>query len=171
MTELEEALAQYKVGEVFTEKPKTVTIELRPLNWIECVLMKIGLMKRQRVFKIYPILVGNRKRISTNASFVLPENLFIDGELDLEKAWQVVNERTADFVYIVATCIQNNRKEPSKHLIDFLMWIDDQQFYNILDHSLSLAGIESFMKSIILIKGSNVLNVKEKVAKPAMIPE
>lgn len=171
MTELEEALSQYKVGEVYTEKSKTVTIELRPLNWTESLLMKIGLMKRQRVFEIYPILVGNRKRISTNASFVLPENLFIDGELDLEKAWKVINERSDDLVYIVATCIQNNRKEPSKHLIKFLTWIDDQQFYNILDKSLSLAGIESFMRSIILIKGSNVLNVQEKVATPVMILE
>ena len=133
--------------------------------------MKIGLMKRQRVFEIYPILVGNRKRISANACFVLPENLFTDGVLDISKAWEVINKRTDDFVYIVATCIQNNKKEPSKHLIDFLMWIDDQQFFKILDQSLSLAGIESFMKSIILIKGSNVLNVPELAVIPATDPE
>ncbi|WP_316778423.1 hypothetical protein [Pedobacter antarcticus] len=168
MTELEEALAQQKVGEAYIENAKTVTIQLRPLNRMESLLMKIGLMKRRRVFKIYPILVGNRKRISTRASFVLPENLFTDGTLDISKAWKVIHERTDDFIYIVALCIQNNKKEPSRHLIDFLTWIDDHQFYNILDQSLSLAGIESFMRSIILIKGSNVLNVQEKVVIPAM---
>lgn len=162
MTDLEEVIATRHVGDVYTEKSTSVTINIRPLNWKESLLMKIGLMKRQRVFKIYPILVGNRKRISANASFVLPENLFNEGKLDIGKAWDVIHARTDDFIYIVATCIQNNRMEPSDHLIDFLTWIDDQEFYKILDKSLSLAGIESFMKSIILTKGSNVLNVRER---------
>jgi hypothetical protein len=164
MTELEEAIAAREVGEAFSDKPKAVTITIRPLNWKERLLMKIGLMERQRVFKIYPILVGNRKRVSANASFVLPADLFTDGLLDIGKAWPVIQERTDDLIYVVATCIQNNREEPSKHLIDFLTWIDDVQFYNILDKSLSMVGVQSFIKSIILMKGSSVLNVKDPVA-------
>lgn len=168
MTELE--LLQQE-GETVTEKSKTITISNRPKNGIEKLLMKIGLMKRERVFEISPILVGNRLRISARACFDVPENLFVDGILDLEKAWPVIKSRTDDFIYIVAVCIQNNRNEPSKRLLEYLRWTSDEEFFNILDKSLSMAGLKSFMHSIILIKGSSVLNVQEKDVTPVMDPE
>ncbi len=163
MTEFEKLQALGFAGEVITEKSKSVTIIVRPGNLIEKVLMKIGWMKTERVFEISPILVGNRLRVSALANKI-PNNLFENGRISETKAWQAIQDYTDHFIYIVAVCIQNNKKEPSRHLLEYLRWIDDRQFFQLLDKSLSLAGIELFMKSIILIKGASVLNVPEKVA-------
>jgi len=170
MTEFEKLQALSLVGEVITEKSKSVTIKVKPDNLIEKLLMKIGLMKTERVFEISPILVGNRYRVSSVANKI-PEDLFDKGRISETKAWKAVQEYTDYFIYIVAVCIQNNKKEPSKALLKYLRWVEDREFFDLLDKSLTLAGVELFMKSIILIKGQSVLNVPEKVATSATDPD
>lgn len=170
MTEKEKLQALAKVARVFTEKSDPVIVPISPSNFLQRILMKVGLMKSRKVFNINPILVGNRFRVSEVANLI-PNDLFENGRISETKAWKAIQDHTDHFIYIVAVCIQNNKKEPSKALMDYLRWIDDRQFFELLDKSLSLAGIELFMKSIILMKGANVLNVPEKAASHAADPE
>jgi len=170
MTDIEQLEALIKVGEAVTDKSETVTIIIKPTNVFEKLLMKIGLMKQVKVFEISPILVGNRYRVSSIA-LKITQDIFTDGKIDVNKCWKAIKEHTDDYLYVVALCIQNNKKEPSKALIEYLRWLPDAQFYRLLNASLSMAGIPGFMNSTLLIKGSNVLSVPEKVATPAMEQE
>jgi len=166
MTDIEQLEALIKVGETITDKSETVTLIIKPKNVFEKLLMRIGLRKRIKVFEISPILVGNRYRISSIA-LRITQDIFTDGKIDINKCWKAIRQHTDDYLYVVALCIQNNKKEPSKALIEYLRWLPDAEFYRLLNASLSMASIPGFMNSTLLIKGSNVLSVPEKVAKPA----
>jgi len=166
-SELNNILAQ--VGKTVIQQPKTVEVEIRPKNWLQKLLMKKGFLKSKKVFTIYPISVGNRFRISPVA-LKIPEGLFSknveEGEL-----WKAIKDHTEDLIYVVAVCIENRRKEPSGALLSFLRSIDDEKFYELLDASLSMAGVPNFTKSIILIRGQNVITAKDADVKPAITPE
>lgn len=159
-----------KVGEALTQKDKTIEIEIKPAGKLQKLLMKKGFLKSKKVFKISPILVGNRYRVSAVA-VNLPKDIFQNGKVNLTKAWEAIQKHTDDFIYIVGVCVQNTEKEPSKRLLRSLRWMDDQQFLKILDASLSQAGVTSFMNSIVLISGASVLNVEEPAANPAQEQE
>lgn len=167
ITELKNILAQ--AGRTVVQDPKTVDVDIRPKNWLQKLLMKKGFLKSKKVFTIYPVSVGNRHRISSIA-LKIPDGLF-SGGLDEGEVWKAIQDHTHDLVYAVATCIQNNEKEPSGKLIKYLLTLDDSKFYEMLDASLSMAGVPNFTKSIILIRGSNVISVPELDAINASTPE
>lgn len=154
------------VASTLTEEAKTIEIDIVPSTWLQKLLIKKGFLKSKKVYSIKPILVGNRYRISSVANR-LPGDTFENGKLNLSKAWEAIEAHTEDFIYVVAVCIQNDRNAPSKRLLESLRWMDDKEFLKILDASLSQVGVTSFMNSIILIKGANVLNVQDPDVTPA----
>lgn len=166
-SELNNILAQ--VGKTVIQQPKTIEVEIRPKNRLQKLLMKKGFLKSKRVFTIYPISVGNRFRISPIA-LKIPERLF-SKQVEEGELWKAIKDYTEDLIYVVAVCIENRRKEPSKALLNFLLSIDDEKFYELLDASLSMAGVPNFTKSIILIRGQNVITAKDADVKPAITPE
>lgn len=157
-----------KAGDAITEKSTPVTIKIRPKNWLHKLLIKKGFMRPEVIYDITPILVGNRERVSSIA-VKLPKDTWANGKLNTMKAWQAVNEHTKDFIYVVAVCIENKPSEPSKALIEKLRWMPDDEFMKLLDASLTMANVPSFMRSIIWISGQSVLNVPESIptVKPA----
>jgi hypothetical protein len=166
-TELNKILAE--VGRTVVQQPKTVEVDIRPKNWLQKLLIKKGFLKPNKVFTIYPILVGNRFRISTVA-LNIPDAIF-SPNVEEGEIWKAIKDHTNDLIYVVAVCIQNNKKEPSKALLDYLRWIDDAKFYELLDASLSMIGVPNFTKSIILIRGQNVISGKDADVTPAITPE
>jgi hypothetical protein len=147
-------------AETVTEKPKEVPVKIHPKNWLHKFLMKKGFMKSIKIYEISPILVGNRKRVSSIA-VKLPKDTFEGGILNTMKGWQAAFDHTDDYLYLVAVCIENKKAEPSKALIEELRWIPDPEFMKLLDASLTMAGLPNFMKSIVWISGQSVLNVPE----------
>jgi hypothetical protein len=165
--ELNKILAQ--VGRTVIQQPKTVEIDIKPKNWFQKLLMKKGFLKSKKVFEIGPVLVGNRYRVAIR-SLNIPVGLFT-ADYDEVEIMQAIANHTEDLIYVVGVCIQNNSKEPSKALLDYLKWIDDSKFYELLDASLSMLGTTSFMKSTILIKGQNVISAKDSGVSTVTIPE
>ncbi|WP_133575170.1 hypothetical protein [Pedobacter metabolipauper] len=155
-------------ADTLTEKTKQVEITIRPKNWLHKYLIKKGFMKSTKIFEITPILVGNRKRVSSIA-VRLPKDSWDNGILNTMKAWKAVDDHTDHFIYVVAVCIENRKAEPSKALIEELRWMPDPEFMKLMDASLTMAGLPNFMKSIVWISGQSVLNVPEpeNTVKPA----
>lgn len=158
------------VGETITDKSKDVEIKIWPRNWLHKFLIKKGFMKSIKVYEITNILVGNRLRVSSIA-VKLPKDTFNNGKLNTAKAWEAVNKHTNDFLYVVAVCIENRKAEPAKALIEKLRWMPDVEFMKLLDASLTMADVPSFMKSIIWINGQSVLNVPEPVETVNLVKE
>lgn len=166
-SELNNILAQ--VGKTVIQQPKTVEVDIRPTNWLQKLLMKKGFLESKKVFTIHQISVGNRFKISPIA-LKIPDGLF-SSKVEEGELWKAINDHTEDLIYVVAVCIQNREKEPSKALLKFLRSIDDAKFYELLDASLSMAGVPNFTKSIILIRGQNVISAKDADVTPAITPE
>jgi len=166
-SELNNVLAQ--AGKAIIQQPKEVEVDVKPKTWLQKILMKKGFLKSKKVFTIYPILVGNRYRISTIA-LRIPPGIF-SKDVKHEEIWKAIRDHTDDLIYVVAVCIQNNEEEPSKALLNFLRWIDDAKFYELLDSSLSMIGVPNFTKSIILIGGQNVVSAKDADVTPAITPD
>jgi hypothetical protein len=166
-SELNNILAE--VGKAIIQEPKTVEIDIKPTTWLQKLLMKKGFLKSKKVFTIDQISVGNRLRVSTRA-LKIPDGLF--SKFDQGEVHGAIKDYTDDLIYVVAACIENKEKEPSKALMRFLRWeTTDAKFYELLDASLSMLNVPNFTKSIILIRGSNVISAKDADVTSAITPE
>lgn len=156
-----------RVGEVITDQSKSLTINIVPANFIHQLLIGMRLMKSTITYKITPILVGNMFRVSTRA-VKIPKVLFTQ-EYDIADIHEVADSYKEDLLYILAVCIQNNRDEPSSQLLNSLKWMKQSEFSTLLEYALLELGIRDFMKSIILIRGANVITAKDADVKPAKV--
>jgi hypothetical protein len=103
----------------------------------------------ERDFQIYPCVVTNQYRIAGMAA-TLPVELFEDETSMLA----YVPEHLPKMIYIIASAIQNNYKEPEAELITFLERnLDNLDVVNLLTVSLQGANMQSFLTSIVLMNG------------------
>jgi hypothetical protein len=153
----------------FTEKPKfTLTI---PVTWrpepAAVALPKQSLWDRltskqvksdteqlpdTETFVIKPCKVVNMARLA-GAAVALPDQLK-EGTL-AEIAMPLVKEHLPTIVYIVAAGIQNDHNEPEPELITFIERnFDNDDLYAALYPVLENSGMQSFLNSIVLAKGT-----------------
>lgn len=148
-----------RAAEIVTDKSEVVEIPIEPKNRLDRLLMRLGLRKASRTFHLRKILVGNRYRIAAKA-VKLPESLFKDNNI-VRLLFEGTYALNDDLLYIAAVTLQNDRYEPSHELIDMLRWVDDSVLFDILDKGLNMVDVQSFMNSIVLIKGTQVTLTKE----------
>lgn len=144
-----------KAAETFTDKAKIIKVPIEPKNRIEKLMIKMGWKKGYIEYPVRKILYGNRIRIAAKA-VRLPVDVF-KGKNLIEALMESSLAYNEDLIYIAAVAIQNDRHEPSKTLLDQLRWVDDSVFAEILDKSLNMFDVQSFMKSIALIKGTETI--------------
>lgn len=141
------------------ESLQKVILPVEPKTRLGRILTNLGLRKRKElVYHLRKIKVGNRKRIAARA-VKLPSDIFSSSNI-IRSFFHAGNDFTDDLIYITAVALQNDRHEPSEELLDALRWLDDDDFFTILDKSLSTLNIQAFMSSIALIVG--VEDLKEK---------
>ena len=157
MDETKETLS--KVGDVLTEKPKEITVNIRPKNRFERFLMNIRLKSNKIVLQIFPIAPGNIWRISSRV-ILIPDDIL---KQDVRKiVFTGYYEHGEKLIYIAACAIQNDENEPSKELIKFLTYKTSNKIINdVLDAVFVQLEVQHFINSIVLMKGLNVLNVPE----------
>lgn len=142
-----------------------VEIPLEPTNIIDRALMKWNLKPRVARYPLRSILYGNRIRIAEKA-ITLPKDFFKDSEDLLTASFSNTALIKEDLLYIAAVALQNNRREPSKKLISRLKWLDDSTFYRVFDEAVSMLDIQSFLKCIALVQGTEIL-LRRKTTKDA----
>lgn len=139
-------------------KAEFVDIPLIPKNIIDRLLIRCKIKKKVARYALRPMLVGTRVRIAQRARSIPEINL---GNNNTDAFMKASVSTKNDLGYIAAVAIQNNRNKPSKILLDRLRHIDDDLFFQILEKSMSTMQVESFMKSIALIKGTEFILKKE----------
>ena len=119
--------------------------------------------QKHRKFLIYPCKVGNMYRIAGRAA-LLPEEMR-DGTLSAA-ILPLINLHLKDMVYIIAAGIQNNHQEPEPDLMEFIEEnFDAEDLYQTLFPVLENMGMQSFLNSIVLAKGT--VNILRPVTSPA----
>lgn len=76
-------------------------------------------------------------------------------------------EHMEKLIYIVACGLQNNRREPSKKLLEFVRYeFTSAEIALVINNILVQMNAKDFIKSIVLLRGLNVLSVPETDALP-----
>jgi hypothetical protein len=108
----------------------------------------------ERTLIIYPCKVANMYRIAA-AALQLPVEVvsgpLVKAILPLMSQPEILDT----ILYIVASGIQNNHLEPDKSLIDFLkLNLDHEDMFLLMHHTLDNVGMDSFLNSIVLSRGT-----------------
>lgn len=107
---------------------------------------------KDRNFTINSCKVGNMFRIASKA-LTLPDQI-AKGDL-YQVLLPLFQEHLTTIIYIVAASIQNNKHEPDRELISFINDnFDHEDLYTCLTYSLDNVGMDSFLNSIVLVKGT-----------------
>lgn len=147
-----------QTAEVILEEPTILQIDVKPTGRVHSLLQKYNWLPRQRRFKIKPINTGTVIKISKifvriDTSIYKKVNLN-DGNL------QIMAMHGEDLARIIAYAIVNRERSPSKWLIKFILNnFSAKEVLAVLAIVLKQMDLENFMKSIISVKGINVLTV------------
>lgn len=142
------------IGETLNEKEVyTFTI---PINEHRKLTLWDRLLRRKvetsRTFTIYPCKTCNMVRVAGTA-VRLPKEI-LDAGMS-EAIMPLMVENIELMVYVVASAIQNNSREPKKSLLKFIRDnFDAIDMYNALHAALNGLEMESFLNSIVLAKGT-----------------
>ncbi|TDQ79587.1 hypothetical protein [Sphingobacterium yanglingense] len=139
----------------FLDEGDIMNIPILPKNKWHGFLQKIGVCKKHLTYTLRRIRVGNRERIAQKG-LNIPDEIN-DGTPLLTKIFELSTSNNADLIYCAAVALQNDRNEPTEELLDTLKWVDDDLLYSILERGLSEIDIQNFLKSIVLMKGTNSL--------------
>ncbi|WP_443945605.1 hypothetical protein ACJVDH_00405 [Pedobacter sp. AW1-32] len=160
----------HAITETITDKPVyTTTVSIKrpvpiPKRSIWDRLRKKPIIKQEteRTFTINPCVVGNMYRIAGKA-IDLPDEVF-QGTIS-EVVLPLIYKHINDIVYIIAAGIQNDRDEPDQELINFIKDnFESQDLFDALQPVLENIGMQSFLNTIALAKGS------VKILKPKASP-
>lgn len=153
-------------AEAFTEKPSLeIEVKIEPENRWHKLLMLLRIKPKTIKYELRPTLVGNRVRIASRA-VLFPKDTFKSVNV-MKELWALSKERNEDLIYIAAVALQNDRNEPSEFLLEELRWVDDKVLFGILDKALSQIDLQSFMKSTILIVGTEMMRPENEMGQVA----
>lgn len=156
-------------GEAITDKPiKEFTVQVLNESWYR----RLPFIKKEkeRTFTIHKCRVCNMYRAATMAN-KLPE---INGEVNTQEelnylAFPLIEKHKDDLVYLVACLIQNNDKEPKKSLIKFINTnFTSETLLECIIETLPQIGLQSFILSTLLIKGTSAILATETDASNAV---
>jgi hypothetical protein len=156
------------VADRVTDKPFTVSIDYKNLTWLERLKIRVKLMPPKMTFTVKPITVGNFERIAPAINRI-PEDVFKLGVI--RSFTEHGLKHLDDYLFIIAVGLTNKKKAPSEEFLqllkDEMSWQDiSSAFEQIMSH----LGTQDFIKSTILIKGTEILKVGQ-VAGEIIAPE
>jgi len=151
-----------QVSDATLQEPLTITVDIRPQGKIHGRLQTWGVRPKQRVFLLAPITLGSLIRIS---KLLLGIHLRLPGQsLDgkegalLQMNYEAIEKHTEQMAEIIAIAFQNNRQPASKSMVNFIMEnFTTHEMQGVLALVLQQMDLTNFMRSIISVKGLNVL--------------
>ena len=153
----------YRVADATTEKPIFLDVEITPKNRLHAWLMARGYRPKTRRLVLHDLKLGTLIRLSGLLTGIDVEgmdrtNLF-RGNLLLAKT----DGRT--LARCVALALHNQKSEPPESLVDFILYhFTAPELQNTVELVIKKMNVASFMTTIILVHGMNILE------KPKMSP-
>lgn len=130
--------------------------------WDRLLRRPIVKIETERTFIINQCVVGNMYRVASRA-VTLPHEILSGTQA--QSILPIINDHLHTMVYIVAAGIQNTKDEPEAELIEFIQ--DNfvaEDLYNSLLPVLENLGMQSFLNSIALVRGT--VKILEPNASP-----
>lgn len=151
-----------KTAEAMLDEPIKVTINTAATTRKQKLFKRIGLFKERREYFLRPLTIGSFIRIS---KLVLPVDLGIikDKKSILDIGYYAYKEHGSILVKIAAIALTNTKEEPT------------EEFEKLIEHNVSaselliiyaavirMMDVNSFISSIISIRGVNLLEMNPK---------
>jgi hypothetical protein len=148
-----------QVSDTVTDTPVTVTVTVKPNNRLHAFLQKLRILPREKTFYITQIRFGNLVRIS---------NLLVTVGGDLKDlvtdSYKTIDEYGPVLSRAVAVGLYNRRDEPPVWLQRFIdNNMTSAEMADVLAVVIKQMNVSGFIKSIILIRGLNVLEMSQSV--------
>lgn len=158
---MEEKKVLSDVADTILDKPVTFSVDIINKTWFDKLLIKLKLKKSKRDFQITGSTLGTMIKISKELLKI--ELSGIDIKNILEVNYSLINKHGYSMATIIAYAIQNNKNDPPKKLIDFLVNnLTSFELKNLFDVVLMKMDILNFLHTIIAAKGMTVMNPKDQ---------
>lgn len=164
LTKQQEREIQQSVAETVTEKPFTFDVDVKPKNRLHKLLIKAKLSPSARHFEIKPQRVINVYRIAGRAVKIDLKGINPQPEevktisYGVHIMMDLMNRHGEDIFYICACALQNDHREPTRRMIYIVKnEFEISDLFILLNIAVSNYNIQSFLNSIVLIKGWDVL--------------
>jgi len=147
-----------KVADATLQQPVLIEVDIIPINIVHRYLQRWKLLPCKRRFTIRPICFGSLIRISR---LILSIDVSVfDLKNLLDSNYKAIEQHAGTMAEVVAVAIQNDRHEPSRHLVNFILRnFTAQEMQKVMAIVLQQMNVTSFMTSIISMRGMNVLDV------------
>lgn len=157
-----------QVAPALLQKPVSLKVDVRHYG-VAGLLQKCGLLAKQKTFDIHPINFGTMIKISD--VMVGIDMSIYDLNQILESNYQMLSRHGKSVAKIVAYAIVNRQQEPSERLVrTILNSFTSAELVGTLAIVLKQMDVTSFMKSIISMKGTNLLKMSPVDQGSAIAP-
>jgi hypothetical protein len=149
-----------KVADTISEKAETITVDVKPKNRFERLLIKLKIKPSKRLFEIRPQRVINIYRMSGRVVSLDLGNLLKTVDR-IGPLMDIMSRHGEDIFYIVACAVQNDHREPTPKMIEVVKnEFEMSDIEKVLEVAVSNYNTTSFINSIALIVGVDALNLK-----------
>jgi len=144
-----------QVADRITDRPFRVVVPYKQLLWWQKLQVSLRLMKPYRAFMVKPITVGNFERIAP----VINRIPGVELNDSLVTSFPVNGlQHLDDYLYIIAVGLTNKKKAPGTAL---LSWLKQEltwgEVAGIFEQIMAQLGTQGFIRSTVLIKGSEMM--------------
>lgn len=154
-----------RVAEATIDAPIELTVDIKPQNRFDAWLMRKKLLPTQKKIMLTGVTMGTLIRISrllldVDISFYLKENLTESNYLALSRYGETVAR-------CVALCVHNKKSELPESLVVFITDnFTAKELLNVLTMVIKQMDVQSFMTSIVSLRGLNILENKKSEPSP-----
>ncbi|HRQ17702.1 MAG TPA: hypothetical protein PL085_11540 [Agriterribacter sp.] len=148
------------VSEAVTDKPVELTVDILPQGMIHALLQRVGIIPKQKVFKVRQITLGNLIRIS--GLIISIDTEFKDEKEYWQQSYLAMDKHGIALSEIVAIGLYNRKDEPPNSLIEFVKNnFTPNELMGVFAIIMRQMSVSAFMSSIVLIKGANILQTSQ----------
>ncbi len=144
------------VSDAVTQETFYFEITIPPTDRLHALLQRWKIKPEKRTFKIAPLTLGSAMRISK-----LMIDVEFKGSVDISSMTEALHASGDKMAQVIGIAIKNRKAEPSQALVDLLKWnLSAAELKTLTSIVIKSLNIESFLTTIILMKGVNVLELK-----------
>lgn len=152
-TPIDETKVLADVSDTLTDKPITFKVHILNLKVIDRILIWLKCKKPFKEFAIRPSSLGTMVKISK-------ELLTMDA-MDLESKniiHEMIGQQSYRMARVISVAIVNRKEDPPEGMITFLIDnLSSVELHKLVGVVVRNLDVTSFMKSIISLKGANLL--------------
>jgi hypothetical protein len=160
-----------KVSNTVTQEPVEITVNVDPTSWLHEKGQKYlpKYFPKQVIYNIYPAKMGTMLRISSLV-LSIDKDLFTSGN-KIAANMEAISKHAKTLCKIIALAIYNREERPPARMVNTIMeQFSPEAIFKVVLIVLQSMNLDSFMSSIIFIRGLNLLETNPQTQGSQIAP-